>query len=60
MNRRLKRNTSKLCQETNLTWDKIFSVALLQISGSQKQLKLSSFETVYGRALQVPAGWENL
>ena len=40
---------------TNLTWDKALSVVLLQIYGSQSTLKLSPFEILYDRPLQVSA-----
>ena len=45
-----------MCQETNLTWDKALSIALLQIRMAPKRrLKLSPFEILYGRPFQVSA-----
>lgn len=56
MNHTLKRNIAKICQETNLSWDKALPVALLQISvAPRSSFKLSPFEIPYGRPLQVSA-----
>jgi transposase InsO family protein len=49
MNRTLKLQLGKLCQETHLQWDQLLHIALLRIrSSSTKQTGLSSFEGLYG------------
>ena len=45
MNHTLKRSIAKVCQETNLTWDKALPIALLQIRvAPRSRIKLSHFE----------------
>lgn len=43
---------AKVCQETHLRWDQVL-LALLQIRAApQSRVKVSPFETVYGRPFQ--------
>jgi hypothetical protein len=49
MNRTLKLQWEKLCQETHLQWDQLLPIALLRIRYSlTKQMHLSPFEIVFG------------
>jgi hypothetical protein len=49
MNRTLKLQLGKLCQETYLQWDQLLPIALLRIRSSpMKQTGLSPFEVLYG------------
>jgi hypothetical protein len=49
MNRTLKLQLGKLCQETHLQWGQLLSVALLRIrSGLAKWTGLSLFEILFG------------
>jgi hypothetical protein len=49
MNRTLKLQLGKLCQETHLQWDQLLPIALLRIRSSPtKQTGLSPFEVLYG------------
>jgi hypothetical protein len=50
MNRTIKLQLEKLCQETHLQWDQLLPIALLRIrSNPMKQTGLSPFEVLYGR-----------
>jgi transposase InsO family protein len=50
MNRTLKLQLGKLCQETHLQWDQLLAIVLLRIRSSPtKQTGLSPFEVLYGR-----------
>ena len=56
MNYILKRSINKICQETNLTWDKASTVALLWIRVAPRSgLKLSPFGIWYGQPFQASA-----
>ena len=56
MNYTFQRGIAKICQKTNFTWDKALPVALLWIRvDPRSRLKLSPFEILYGRSLQVSA-----
>jgi hypothetical protein len=49
MNRTLKLQSGKLCQETHLQWDQLLPIASLRIRSSPtKQTGLSPFEVLYG------------
>jgi transposase InsO family protein len=49
INRSLKLQLEKLCQETHLQWDQLLPIALLRIrSSSIKRTGLSSFEILFG------------
>jgi hypothetical protein len=49
MNRTLKLQLGKLCQETHLQWDQLLPIALLRIRSSpMKWMGLSPFEVLYG------------
>jgi hypothetical protein len=49
INRTLKLQLGKLCQETYLQWDQLLPIALLRISSSStKQMGLSPFEMLFG------------
>jgi hypothetical protein len=49
MNRTLKLQLGKLCQEIHLQWDQLLSTALLRIRSSpMKQTGLQPFEDLYG------------
>jgi hypothetical protein len=49
MNRILKLQLEKLCQETHLQWDQLLPIALLRIRSSPtKQMDLSLFEILFG------------
>lgn len=53
VNHTLKKNTPKICQETQLTWDKVLPLALLQIRVAlHSRLQLSPLEILYGRPFQ--------
>jgi hypothetical protein len=48
MNRTLKSQLGKLCQETNLQWDQLLPIELLRIrSNPKKWTGLSPFEVLY-------------
>jgi hypothetical protein len=48
MNRTLKLQLGKLCQETHLQWDQLLPIALLMIrSNPTKQMSLSPFEILF-------------
>ncbi|XP_034959469.1 uncharacterized protein LOC118079408 [Zootoca vivipara] len=50
MNRTLKAQLAKLCQETHMKWTEALPIALFRIRCSPKRaLKLSPFELMYGR-----------
>ena len=56
MNPALKRSIAKICQETNLTWDKALPVALRWVRAAPRgKLKLSPFEILCARQFQVSA-----
>ena len=56
INHTLKRNISKICQETNITWNKTIPVALPWIIvAPRSRLKLSPFKILYHRPFQVSA-----
>jgi hypothetical protein len=49
MNRILKLQLEKLCQETHLQWDQLLPIVLLKIRSSHtKQMGLSPFEILFG------------
>jgi hypothetical protein len=49
MNRTLKLQLGKLCQEIHLQWDQLLPIVLLRIRSSpMKQSGLSPFEVLYG------------
>jgi hypothetical protein len=49
MNRTLKLQLGKLCQETHLQWDQLLPIALLRISSHPtKWTRLSLFEILFG------------
>jgi transposase InsO family protein len=51
MNRTLKLQLGKLCQETHLQWDQLLPIALLRIRSSPtKWTGLSSFEILFGHS----------
>jgi transposase InsO family protein len=62
MNRTLKLQWGKLCQETHLQWDQLLPMALLRITSSPtKQTRLSPFEVLYGCLLPLIKGvWGDL
>jgi hypothetical protein len=48
MNRTLKLQLGKLCQDTHLQWDQLLPIALLRIRSSPtKQMGLSPFEILF-------------
>ena len=50
MNHTLKETIAKICQETNLTWDKVLPVATLRVRvASRSRLQLSPYEILYWR-----------
>ena len=49
-NHTLKRMIAKICQETNLTSDRVFLVELFRIRmGHRSRLQVSPYEILYGR-----------
>jgi transposase InsO family protein len=57
MNRTLKLQLGKLCQETHLQWDQLLPIALLRTRSSPtKQMGLSPFEVLYGRPSPLISG----
>lgn len=57
MNQTLKSHLKKLCQKTNLHWDKVLPIALLRTrSAPTKKMGLSPYEVIYGRPLPLIRG----
>jgi hypothetical protein len=57
LNRTLKLQLGKLCQETHLQWDQLLPIALLRIRSSpMKQTGLSPFEVLYGHPFPLIKG----
>jgi hypothetical protein len=49
MNKNLKLQLGRLCQETHLQWDQLLPIELLKIRSSpMKQTELSPFQVLYG------------
>ena len=54
MNHTLKKTTAKICQETQVSWDKVLSLALLWVRVAPRSgLKLDPFKILYGRPFGV-------
>jgi hypothetical protein len=57
MDRTLKLQLGKLCQETHLQWDQLLPIALLRIRSSpMKQTGLPTFEVLYGHLFPLIKG----